>query len=351
LTSRLSPSPTGHSESSSSGDSSDCAVFDDDEPPVKMEPVKKDFTRSQVQEALQNLSCISTAAEAVSERLMATVEMHKKWRMKNLYLASLDTSDGCRGQPCGKCEFPRFRWLDVMRDRQRRLCSFCRQCRCYERPRPAAGLSTAPKIGSTSAPCFNSVLESAENDLHHLSLTHMALSVTLKRLVKDSRFSSHRNQLKIADTLRFNFKLREIVSYWLDLERVMQDWGWVFPPPALPRNWEEARELCRLEVEKAKSVGRSTLGDYNARLLLVGHRIMPDDIRAASIDDFVCSRDVSLEVRARAAQIPQEKEEKERVEREDKRKRRKSSGWLEITLGVMMNRLRGVDGGDRETGK
>jgi hypothetical protein len=322
-------------------------------------PAKAKFSLAQVQEALHNLSYISTAAEAVSERLKTAIETHKKWRWEHLILASTDIS-GLGGKRCNKCELPRWDY-GVVKDRKNYLCNFCPRCGCFGGPvrrKMAVGYSTAAGTGSASAPCFYDLgLESIENDMYHISITHMALRVTLERLVKDSRFSSQKNQLKMAEALLFGFKLFggvafafsfdetcETISYWLDLEQVLQDWGWVIPPPALPRSWEEARELCAVEVKKAKRYEKSILEEYNARLVIVGTMISPGDIRSAGFEDSACSRDISLEVDIRAAQEQQGWEEMQKKHgwKDQPKKRRTSTNWMEISI-VLMNKIRRRD--------
>ncbi|KAA8914477.1 hypothetical protein FN846DRAFT_1018307 [Sphaerosporella brunnea] len=338
--------------SSSPNSFSGCAIIDDDEP-LAEKAGKKDFSHAQVQEALQNLTAISAAAEGVSERLKVAINLNRVWRYRNVFTATLDTTEIGAGQACGKCEAPPFARAQALRDRKKRVCTFCSQCGCASRSRE--GLSTAPEPGSSSGPCFAAPQQNMiDNDVRHLSLTHIALSFTLERLVKDSKFSSQRNMLKIAETLSLASKFRETIGYWLDLERVLHDWGWVIPPPAFPNDWEEAREHCRIEIEKSKIIGPTVLQDYNARLFVIGPCIRPEEIKAACLEEQVLSQDIALELKVLGLRRRQELGERQgKLEREEKQERKKPTNlnWAGIAVAFMRNRLRGIEVGARRTGK
>jgi hypothetical protein len=184
-----------------------------------------------------------------------------------------------------------------------RRCEYC-PIKCI-----STQLRTQSPIAYTSQRCIGATAANSKNDIHHLTFSHLALKVTLNRIVSSSEVPKHKAMLKNSESLVFGRRpmfagfpyqfdeVRETVMYWLDFHRVQQDWGWIFPC-AQPNNWDEVRELCQREVEKAYYHGReSVLEEYSARLIHLGPMMKPGDLYVAYKNEDNLNYQVLLSVK------------------------------------------------------
>jgi len=228
-----------------------------------------------------------------------------------------------------------------------RFCEYCPTPKCeatkYRPPQlPSSGYFRNPlvcKNGTSSIPCGISCRPSADTDLYHVTNSHLELRHTIERTIKRSGISSQRNLLKLAElwglgggiTESFD-DLKKTIAYWRDLEQVKKDWAWVIARHH-PENWAEARELCRLEVEKAREpTDESIMDDCGAWFFLLGPKMQRLDEALVREEEARLNWDVFHRIQ----QLHRQQEVD--VER-DWRKEKKKQGWKNILTPTKTKRL------------
>ncbi|KAI5859010.1 hypothetical protein BZA05DRAFT_19719 [Tricharina praecox] len=246
----------------------------------------------------------------------------------------------------GFCEGPILSAMDMCAPcpNMLRSCEDCPFPRCeateYRPPRPTPpGIPFscfAPrnprmyKNGTNSTPCGISCRPCAETDVYHVTSAHLELCYTIERTIKRSSISLQRNMLKLSElcalggTITESFDdIKKTVAYWRDLDEVLKDWGWVIARHQ-PKNWAEAREACRLEVEKARNpTDESVLDDCGAWLLLLGPKMQRMDAILAQDDEI----QLHWEIHYRIQQIYRQQEVDVEKDWQDEKKRQ---GWKSI---------------------